>query len=188
MPTLGVQLDARGVNEEVGAVEATGEGGEAPRHTRLRPRTGALRRRRSRGVALVEFAIIFPVLAVLLLGMVDLGRAYSLQSRLRNAAREGAVYVRNNPTKQVPGATCADPNNGEHHALTELTEAADSEDDGFVVTFDPATTCGVASTDLEPGDTITVTVTAPFELITPIISNLVGSPIDVSEDVDVVIQ
>ncbi|GAB2764900.1 TadE/TadG family type IV pilus assembly protein [Sinomonas soli] len=43
-----------------------------------------------RGAAAVEFAIVLPVLLVLLLGIIDFGRAFSAQQTLTYAAREGA--------------------------------------------------------------------------------------------------
>lgn len=43
-----------------------------------------------RGAAVVEFAIIFPVLIVLLFGVIDFGRAFFLRNNLFAAAREGA--------------------------------------------------------------------------------------------------
>ncbi len=43
-----------------------------------------------RGAAIVEFAIIFPVLIILLFGMIDFGRAFFLRNNLVAAAREGA--------------------------------------------------------------------------------------------------
>ncbi len=43
-----------------------------------------------RGAAIVEFAIIFPVLIVLLFGVIDFGRAFFLRNNLIAAAREGA--------------------------------------------------------------------------------------------------
>lgn len=54
-----------------------------------------LRQRRwrdERGTAVVEFAIIFPVLALLLFGIIDFGRAYFLRTNLVSAAREAARY------------------------------------------------------------------------------------------------
>ena len=44
------------------------------------------------GAALVEFAIIFPVLIILLFGMIDFGRAFFTRNNLVAAAREGARY------------------------------------------------------------------------------------------------
>lgn len=43
-----------------------------------------------RGAAAVEFAIIVPVLFMLLLGIMEFGRAYNVQVTLTNAARESA--------------------------------------------------------------------------------------------------
>jgi Flp pilus assembly protein TadG len=46
--------------------------------------------RENRGAAVVEFAIIFPVLAMLIFGVIDFGRAFFLRNNLVAAAREGA--------------------------------------------------------------------------------------------------
>jgi Flp pilus assembly protein TadG len=42
-----------------------------------------------RGAAAVEFAILAPVLVMLLLGIMEFGRAYNAQASLSSAAREG---------------------------------------------------------------------------------------------------
>lgn len=46
--------------------------------------------RSSRGVAVVEFAIILPILVTFLVGMVEFGHVWFLQHALTNASREGA--------------------------------------------------------------------------------------------------
>lgn len=43
-----------------------------------------------RGAAAVEFAILLPLLLVLVLGTIEFGRAYNTQITLTNAARDGA--------------------------------------------------------------------------------------------------
>jgi len=43
-----------------------------------------------RGQALVEFALIAPVLLVLVMGLLDFGQAYQVRITITNAAREGA--------------------------------------------------------------------------------------------------
>ena len=43
-----------------------------------------------RGAALVEFALLLPLLLALLFGFIEFGRALMVQSILTNAAREGA--------------------------------------------------------------------------------------------------
>lgn len=46
--------------------------------------------RRSEASQLMEFALVLPILVVLLVGAVDFGNAYNLKQKLTNAAREGA--------------------------------------------------------------------------------------------------
>ena len=43
-----------------------------------------------RGASLVEFALLVPIFVVLIMGLVQFGRAYSIQISLEGAAREGA--------------------------------------------------------------------------------------------------
>ena len=49
--------------------------------------------RDTRGVAAVEFAFAFPILILLLVGTLDIGRALWTASTLDHAAREGARYA-----------------------------------------------------------------------------------------------
>jgi Flp pilus assembly protein TadG len=53
-----------------------------------------LRRRRfrrdQRGQALVEFALVLPILLILLLGIIDFARAWNVYQVLTDAGREGA--------------------------------------------------------------------------------------------------
>lgn len=57
------------------------------------------RTRNPKGQALVEFALILPVLMLLLLGIVEFGRAWNAKQVLTDAAREGArLAVVGDPT------------------------------------------------------------------------------------------
>ena len=56
----------------------------------MRTRHFHFRRRSERGQALVETAIILPLLLFVVAGIVELGRAYQVSQVLNNAAREGA--------------------------------------------------------------------------------------------------
>ena len=57
----------------------------APRSVRPRPH------HHSRGQALVELAIILPVMLLLAVAAIDLGRLFYAQITVENAAREGAL-------------------------------------------------------------------------------------------------
>lgn len=46
-----------------------------------------------RGAVAVEFAFIAPILLAIVMGMIDLGRAFEMQNLLEVAAREGARFA-----------------------------------------------------------------------------------------------
>ena len=54
------------------------------------PSTNRRNRSRRRGATLVEFAIVAPLLFLLILGMLELGRMVMVEQFLTHAAREGA--------------------------------------------------------------------------------------------------
>lgn len=49
--------------------------------------------RSQHGAAAVEFALVLPLLLVILLGIIEFGRAYNVQISLTHAARETARYM-----------------------------------------------------------------------------------------------
>jgi Flp pilus assembly protein TadG len=55
------------------------------------------RRKRGRGQGLVEFALVFPLLLMVLVGIAEFGRIFAIYSNLFNAAREGTRYGVVNP-------------------------------------------------------------------------------------------
>jgi Flp pilus assembly protein TadG len=59
-------------------------------------------RTRSRGQGLAEFALVLPIFMVMLIGMVDLGRAIWANNSVANAAREAARFA------SVHGGSCED--------------------------------------------------------------------------------
>ena len=71
----------------------------------LRPGTSTqVGRKRQRSQALIEFALVSPVLLLLLFGVIDIGRAIFYYDTLNHAAREGArVAVR--ASNQLPRDT-----------------------------------------------------------------------------------
>ncbi len=58
------------------------------------PSTG----RGQEGQSLVELALFFPALLLIMVGMLDLGRSFHVYTTVVNAAREGARYAALNPT------------------------------------------------------------------------------------------
>ena len=110
------------------------------------------RRRRSvsrsarRGTSAVEFAIIAPFLFMLLIGMMEFGRAMTVQHALTTAAREGARE------SILPGSTTDSSKAMVRTYLQATIGLADADID---ISADP--------TAADPGDLITVSVSAPFQ-------------------------
>lgn len=59
---------------------------------------------RQRGTALVELALVLPLLLVLLAGIADYGRALSMATAVANAARVGAQYAISSPPRETDTA------------------------------------------------------------------------------------
>ena len=143
------------------------------------------RRRDSRGVALVEFAIIAPTLFLVVFATIDLGRIYALQSQVKNMARAGASWAQFNSAQfDTNGADgCTNPFNLVYQALNEANPPASIATDTVVLT-DGTTTYTATGTDTSQcatsspfpsGDQVTVKVSATFQFITPLASVFMGS-------------
>lgn len=109
----------------------------------------------ARGQSLVELAFMFPVLLLILSGAIDLGRAYYAYVTLTNAAREGARYGASNPIDANGNL------NTSGIAAKAVNEAAGS---GFEISAGDVAVS--APNPPSPGDTLAVTVTKQFQLIT----------------------
>ena len=62
---------------------------------------------RDRGAAAVEFALLLPVLLLLVFGIIDFGRALNAQITLTQAAREGARIAALGESNVVSGTQAA---------------------------------------------------------------------------------
>ncbi len=109
--------------------------------------------RREEGAAALEFALVLPILLLLVLGIIDFGRAYSAKIKLAGAAREGVRVW----------ATSEDFTRAEAAARNA---APTLESDR--VTVPPATACTY-------GAPTTLSVNYRFSYITPLPAFLSGS-------------
>lgn len=98
---------------------------------------------RDRGAALVEFALILPILLILLLGIIDFGLYFYNDLQLTHAARDAA---RRASVNDVVGANAA-------------IDAAT-----FVSTTDVTRSVTVGASGMD----VTVTLTAVYHAITPL--------------------
>ena len=124
-----------------------------PMSSRLQP--SRLRSRRcdgspsERGAVAVEFAIILPVLVILLFGIIQFALAFNRLQGLHAAAREGARIA------SIPGTTVSDVNDRVGDAL-----------DGVAVA-DPTVTVS-ATCDGRSGETVVVEVAADSTIDIPL--------------------
>jgi Flp pilus assembly protein TadG len=110
---------------------------------------------RERGQSIVELALALPILLIVLLGLLDLGRAYYVLVALEDMAAEGATYAAIHP--------------GDVAEIQTRTAAASSglvEVDTSAVLFECPTCAGGPS----GGDSVTVTVPYTFTFVTPFAS------------------
>jgi len=102
-----------------------------------------------RGAAAVEFAILLPLLVMLVLGIIEFGRAYNAQITLTNAARDGVrvMAIGGDPTAARTAAR-----NGAASVSSTIPDSA--------ITLSPSA--------CSPGNQVTLTINYTLSTITGI--------------------
>lgn len=140
----------------------------------MRSHIGRLLHRSARGQGLIEFALIVPVLMLVLLLALDFGRVFFGWVGLTNATRIGANYAANHPTAwDTPG-------NATEQASYEAQILADAG----------ALNCTLPGTIPDPvfangtslADSAEVTLSCTFSLITPLVSQILGGTVTISAE------
>ncbi|NNC91681.1 MAG: pilus assembly protein [Acidimicrobiia bacterium] len=127
----------------------------------------AIGRRRRRlsddgGAVLVEFALVFGLFVLLVLGMVDFGLGINAKTQITNAGREGARLGTVNLDSTDVEARVRDAVTSLDMANLVVTVACAEKD-----TAGPCGGTGDLSNGRE-GDTVTVTVDYDYDLVTPL--------------------
>lgn len=100
-------------------------------------------RKRTEGQALVEFALIAPLFLLLVLGVVEFGKAWNVAQSLDDAVREGCrVAVVFNPTTTLD--TVASKMNANMLSARIDTAKAIKSVTGFQGGTDTSTTCSIS--------------------------------------------
>jgi Flp pilus assembly protein TadG len=147
-----------------------------------RPRTQP----KARGQSLVEFALVFPLVMLLILGGIDVARGVYAYNTLANAARHGArVAAVNQLDPSPPSSLCEESKPIEDPSAPRWTwrgcTASSSSSIGVApgsVSVGYAAPPGVViscSPTLRVGCIATITVSTTWQPITPVISSLIGS-------------
>ena len=145
------------------------------------------RQRVSRGQAMVEFALILPVLVLLLLLAVDFGRVFfgwvAINNASRIAANEAAFHpeawegsgnaqlkliYRNQVLQDLQSINC-EPAGGGTWATTDIPDPEYLDQPGTPTT-----------NEYELGDHVRVSLTCHFEFLTPLVGAIIGNPMPIS--------
>jgi len=136
------------------------------------------RRRRSRGQGLVEFALVLPIFAILLFGIIDFGRyvytANAINNGTREGARSGSVTVRPSPLCDGLGreacvkAVVRDRTWGVPANMLTTTVTCER------VAPNDATPNSVPVSQCRTNDLLRVHTQATFTLVTPLIAQWLG--------------
>jgi Flp pilus assembly protein TadG len=125
------------------------------------------------GQSLVELALAFPVLLLILLGLADFGRAFFYTSAIANAAREGAAYA---SLHAGPGTT---PTTVSYRVCNEtglVAYSATATCPGLSTTVSQNGTVLAPSATVVAQADVTVTVTYGFQLLSSyLVGTIVGS-------------
>lgn len=125
-----------------------------------------------RGQGLVEFAISFPVVMLMILFGVDFGRVFVGWVTLTNAVREAANYAAMNPQAwNTPGSPTA---------RAEFSRLINTESAQINCALPASAPTPSFPNGKELGSPAVVAITCQFSLITPLIGTLLGNPLDVS--------
>ena len=158
--------------------------------SRARSRAGA-DRSRSRGQSVVEFALVAPLLFLMVFGSFEFARFIFYYELLNNAAREGARYAIVHGSRSdcpsgppPPGETNACDPAGHNVKAAVKSAALDLAGTGELIVFDPVWTSRGSLAHPEPGDKSTghsgrgeyVTVFVDFSYA-PILKQILDVPI-----------
>lgn len=140
-----------------------------------------------RGVSLVEFAMILPLLLLLIFGIIEFGRLISARETVNQATRNSARYG---------SANQVTVNGVPQYLDCDLIRAAGTDTGGLVtitaseitVAYDngpgtgsygscPAGGSGPNENSIASGDRVIVTVSTQLDLMTPIISQFFGGSV-----------
>ncbi len=140
-----------------------------------------MKMKNGKGASAVEFAIILPVLIVMLFGIIEFGLVLYDKAVITNASREGArqgTLFKTDPSDPSQHMSCPDILNKVSTVVTAY--CADK-----VVTFkDPPGTCNTATSTCsgtDQGDELTVVVTYQYDyLVIPAFISTIAGPITIN--------
>lgn len=140
------------------------------------------RHRRARGQSLVEFALVFPIIVLLIAGFVEIGRAVFAYNTIANAARQGARVATVNQLANVTDCDETRPIEDPyepHWSIRGCVIAAGAtlgiSSSNVSVSYEaPPDTALTCTPTLHVGCLASITVTYHYSVATPFVNMLIG--------------
>ena len=147
-------------------------------------------------MALVELALIMPILAMMIFSTIDLGRTASYHNRMSNAVREGAAVAQFTPAAVDSGC------NGDRNILDRVrkqneqlaaeagytvTVAKKNASTGALTTY-TGCTATTPALSFAPGDRVVITVTVNLAMSGPASVAMVGNTAELERSAELVVQ
>lgn len=131
-----------------------------------------MKRKRTKGQGLVEFALILPILLLVVVGTIEVARIFLIYVNVSNAAREASRYGMVNPT---------DTTGINNLATTSLLwMPAGSVNIGILYDRGPGTATFTNPEDVTVGNRVIVIMDYPVDAITPIFQPFVPSDLQIN--------
>jgi TadE-like protein len=164
------------------------------------------------GQSIVEFALVAPIMVVLLFAIIDFARIYTTMMSVESAAREAADYgttlgagkwqvgpPMDQTVIDMRERACLAASNLSDYTTSGTDADGDGLDDGctnpsfdYCITAPPSTTCGPVNIadgcevpTREPPCLVTVTLTYEFHLIAPVNFQIMGASIGLPNTITV---
>jgi hypothetical protein len=142
------------------------------------------RREKSRGQALVEFALILPILALLMLLAVDFGRVFYGWVALNNATRIAANQAAFDPAAWIAPVNATDQASYRQKVVNDMLAINCAPLGGGTWTVakipDPVFINKTGTADAhEIGDYALVEMKCNFTFLTPLVGNIMGNPMTI---------
>jgi len=133
------------------------------------------------GVGIIEFALVVPLLILLMVGLLDVARAMNAVVVLGSASEEGAHYAVLNPSATIPPGQSVPPAIASAARARTMPLSASAIDvtaeyyDTAGATFRPWPTTGIPTSSPAPaGVMVRVRVSYPWSAVSAVVGNLLA--------------
>ncbi|HNX29099.1 MAG TPA: pilus assembly protein [Syntrophomonadaceae bacterium] len=138
------------------------------------------------GQALVEMALVLPILLLIVFGIIEFGRVYTYQLEINSIARQGARTA-----AVSSAANYGDVANSMMDLILETSESRTAVDGSVTVPSTGSVGAIIVtsiSRDNSAPPNVVSTVTLPVRIYAPVIAQITGDPVILSASVTMRIQ